>query len=108
MYTLLFQSKELEKNVNKDIVRVIVGNKSDLESQREVTFEEGKKLAGSKNARFIGNYDYIQKHLPRVPQMWMKHLLLWQMKLLLKLANGKTSDSIIMSIDVINLNVKRI
>lgn len=46
---------EVEKYANENVVRVLVGNKIDLESKREVTFEEGKELADSLNIRFIGN-----------------------------------------------------
>jgi Ras-related protein Rab-1A len=49
---------EVEKYANENVVRVLVGNKIDLESKREVTFEEGKELADSLNVRFIGSYDY--------------------------------------------------
>ncbi|CAD8087550.1 unnamed protein product [Paramecium sonneborni] len=44
---------EVEKYANENVVRVLVGNKVDLESKREVTFEEGKELADSLNIRFI-------------------------------------------------------
>lgn len=47
---------EVEKYANENVVRVLVGNKIDLESKREVTFEEGKELADSLNVRFIGKY----------------------------------------------------
>ena len=47
-------SIEVEKYANENVVRVLVGNKIDLESKREVTFEEGKELADSLNVRFIG------------------------------------------------------
>ncbi|CAD8067031.1 unnamed protein product [Paramecium primaurelia] len=44
---------EVEKYANENVVRVLVGNKVDLESKREVTQEEGKELADSLNIRFI-------------------------------------------------------
>ncbi|CAD8151433.1 unnamed protein product [Paramecium octaurelia] len=44
---------EVEKYANENVVRVLVGNKVDLESKREVTPEEGKELADSLNIRFI-------------------------------------------------------
>ncbi|CAD8061341.1 unnamed protein product [Paramecium primaurelia] len=44
---------EVEKYANENVVRVLVGNKVDLESKREVTSEEGKELADSLNIRFI-------------------------------------------------------
>lgn len=45
---------EVERYANENVVRVLVGNKIDLESKREVTFEEGKELADSLNVKFIG------------------------------------------------------
>ena len=44
---------EVEKYAKPDIVKLLVGNKSDLESQRQVTKEEGQELADSLNVKFI-------------------------------------------------------
>ena len=64
----------MEKYANENVVRVLVGNKVDLESKREVTPEEGKELADSLNIRFIGNYRIkLKKHLQRIHQMLRKH-----------------------------------
>ena len=35
------------------MVRLLVGNKADLEGKRQVTFEEGKELADSLGIKFI-------------------------------------------------------
>lgn len=35
------------------MIRLLVGNKSDLETKRQVTFEEGKELADSLGIKFI-------------------------------------------------------
>ena len=44
---------EVEKHASDNISRILVGNKSDLEDARQVTFEEGKELAEHYNVRFM-------------------------------------------------------
>lgn len=36
---------EIEKNANKNVCKILVGNKSDLESERKVSTEQGKEFA---------------------------------------------------------------
>ncbi len=36
---------EIEKHASELVLRILVGNKCDLESERQVTFEEGQELA---------------------------------------------------------------
>ena len=36
---------EIEKNGNKDLFKLLIGNKNDLESERKITYEEGKDFA---------------------------------------------------------------
>ena len=33
----------MEKNQSRDVVKVLVGNKADLDSERRVSYEEGEK-----------------------------------------------------------------
>ncbi|CAD8205459.1 unnamed protein product [Paramecium octaurelia] len=44
---------EVEKHASENVVRLLVGNKADLESKRQVTYEEGKELADSLGIKFI-------------------------------------------------------
>lgn len=44
---------EVEKFANENVIKLLVGNKSDLESQRQVTFEEGKEFADSLGVQFL-------------------------------------------------------
>ena len=47
---------EVDKYANENVVKVLVGNKNDLESKRQVTFEEGKEFADSLGIKFLGNH----------------------------------------------------
>ena len=44
---------EVEKYASDNISRILVGNKCDLESQRQVTFEEGQEIADHFCVRFL-------------------------------------------------------
>ena len=44
---------EIEKNANKNVFKLLIGNKNDLESERKVTFNEGKEFADSNGMKFI-------------------------------------------------------
>lgn len=44
---------EIKKYADTDAIKILVGNKSDLVSERQVSFEEGKALADSIGIQFI-------------------------------------------------------
>ena len=44
---------EIEKNANKNIYKLLIGNKCDLEDKRKVTYQEGKDFAESNGMKFI-------------------------------------------------------
>ena len=44
---------EIEKNASKNVYKILVGNKSDLESERKVTYEQGKEFATQYGMKFI-------------------------------------------------------
>ena len=44
---------EVDKNTNKNISRILVGNKKDLEDKRKVPYSEGKELGDHFNVRFL-------------------------------------------------------
>ena len=46
-------SRELYDNADQNIVVLLVGNKSDLEDRREVSFEEAQEYANQRNMSFI-------------------------------------------------------
>ena len=44
---------EIEKNANKNVYKLLIGNKSDLEEKRKVSFQEGTDFAKSNGMEFI-------------------------------------------------------
>ena len=44
---------EIEKNANKNVYKLLIGNKCDLEEKRKVTYQEGKDFAESNGMKFI-------------------------------------------------------
>ena len=44
---------EIEKNANKNVYKLLIGNKCDLEEKRKVTYQEGKDFAASNGMQFI-------------------------------------------------------
>jgi hypothetical protein len=39
---------QIESHANENVCKILIGTKNDLEREREVTEEEGRKLAASK------------------------------------------------------------
>ena len=44
---------EIEKNASKKVCKILVGNKCDKESERKVTFDQGKEFADQYGMKFI-------------------------------------------------------
>jgi Ras-related protein Rab-1A len=44
---------EIEKNANKNVYKYLVGNKSDLEQSRQISYEQGKEFAEVHGMKFI-------------------------------------------------------
>ena len=44
---------EIEKNANKNVYKLLIGNKCDLEDKRKVSYQEGKDFADSNGMKFI-------------------------------------------------------
>ena len=44
---------EIEKSANKNVYKILIGNKCDLEEKRAVTFQEGKDFADSNGMHFM-------------------------------------------------------
>ena len=45
--------KEKKNNYDKLMIKILIGNKSDLEDERKVTYEQGEKLCKEKNFNFF-------------------------------------------------------
>ena len=44
---------EIEKNASKNVLKVLIGNKTDLEDKRAVTYNQGKEFADTYGLKFI-------------------------------------------------------
>ena len=44
---------EIEKNASKNVYKILVGNKCDMEKDRKVTFEQGKEFASQYGMKFF-------------------------------------------------------
>ena len=44
---------EVEKNASKNVYKILIGNKCDLEEKRKVTFEQGKEFADTHGMKFF-------------------------------------------------------
>ena len=44
---------EIEKNGNKDVFKLLIGNKNDLENERKITYDEGKEFASINGMEFF-------------------------------------------------------
>ena len=44
---------EIEKNASKNVYKLLIGNKCDLEDKRKVTYQEGKDFATSNGMQFM-------------------------------------------------------
>ena len=44
---------EIEKNASKNVYKILVGNKCDMEKDRKVTFEQGKDFANQYGMKFF-------------------------------------------------------
>ena len=44
---------EIEKNASKNVLKVLIGNKTDLEDKRVITYNQGKEFADTYGLKFI-------------------------------------------------------
>ena len=44
---------EIEKNASKNVVKILIGNKCDLEDKRVITYNQGKEFADTYRLKFI-------------------------------------------------------
>ena len=43
----------IEKNANKNVLKVVIGNKTDLENRRVITYNQGKEFADTYGLKFL-------------------------------------------------------
>ena len=44
---------EIEKNADENVLKILIGNKNDLEEERAISYDEGKAFADRNNMQFI-------------------------------------------------------
>ena len=44
---------EIEKNADENVLKILIGNKNDLEEERVISYDEGKAFADRNNMQFI-------------------------------------------------------
>ena len=44
---------EIEKNANKNVIKVLIGNKTDLEDKRVISYNQGKEFADMHGLKFV-------------------------------------------------------
>ena len=50
---LNFWLMEIEKNANKNVLKVLIGNKTDLEGKRVISYNQGKEFADMHGLKFV-------------------------------------------------------
>ena len=50
---LNFWLMEIEKNANKNVLKVLIGNKTDLEDKRVISYNQGKEFADMHGLKFV-------------------------------------------------------
>ncbi|CAD8194239.1 unnamed protein product [Paramecium octaurelia] len=67
---------EVEQNSQPDTIKVLIGNKSDLNYKREVNFDEGKELAQSQGLEFFESSALENRNIENainfVVKLWLK------------------------------------
>ena len=44
---------EIEKNANKNVLKIVIGNKTDLENKRVISYNQGKEFADTYGLKFL-------------------------------------------------------
>lgn len=44
---------EIERNANKNVYKILIGNKCDVEDKRQVSYEQGKEFADTYGMKFM-------------------------------------------------------
>ena len=66
--------KQIETHAAKDVAKILVGNKCDMESQRQVSTDEGRELAEHYNVRFLETSAKDCKNVDEAFQLMTKEI----------------------------------
>lgn len=55
---------EIEKNASKNVYKILVGNKCDLEENRKVSYEQGQEFADTYGMKFIETSAKTNNNVP--------------------------------------------
>ena len=94
--------QEVNDILKKDVVFALVGNKIDLEQERKVTFEEGKKLADQHNFIF---QEVSAKNGSNFEKLYMKLCIINSGKNLKKEKEGK--NNLILKLMIILMSIMK-
>ena len=77
---------EIEKNASKNVYKLLIGNKSDLEDKREIPFEQGQQFAEENNLTF---YETSALNGNNIEEIFVQSAT----DLVTKLENGEYKDN---------------
>ena len=66
---------EIEKNASENVLKILVGNKNDLEQDREISYEEGKNFANRNGMEFIETSAKINTNVSEAFEMLGKLMI---------------------------------
>ena len=95
---------EIEKNSSKDVYKLLIGNKNDLEEKRQVTYNEGKEFSSINGMEFFETSAKTAYKVQDAFDLLTKDI----MKIVTKEKNlGKKENKPIKLVQGANLNIEK-